>query len=58
MFLVKWLLNDGQKWEINVLAHMVFQGGCFEQFWFILFLFPSYQIACLDFVSPFGDKLT
>ncbi len=20
------------------------------------FLFPSYQITCVDFVSPFGDK--
>jgi hypothetical protein len=30
--------------------------GVSKQFLFILFLFPLYQITCMDFVLPFGDK--
>jgi hypothetical protein len=27
-------------------------------FIFKFFLFPSHQISCVDFVSPFGNKLS
>jgi len=33
------------------------RGVVLSDFYFFNFLFPSYQITCVDFVSPFGDKL-
>jgi hypothetical protein len=49
-------IDNGQKWEIEILAHMVLQWGCLGDIHLFYFLFPSYQITCVDFVSPFGDK--
>jgi len=38
------------------LVHKVLQGVVLGDLHLFYFLFPSYQIACMDLVSPFGDK--
>jgi hypothetical protein len=48
--------SNGQRLEINVLVHKVLQGVVLGDLHLFYFLFPSYQIACMDLVSPFGDK--
>ncbi len=45
-------IDHGQRWEIWCCRGVVL--GDLHLFYF---LFPSYQISCLDFVSHFGDKL-
>ncbi len=51
-----WCTSNGQRLEINVLVHKVLQGVVLGDLHLFYFLFPSYQIACMDLVSPFGDK--
>jgi hypothetical protein len=48
--------SNGQRLEINVLAHKVLQGVVVGDLHLFYFLFPSCLIACVDLVSPFDDK--
>jgi hypothetical protein len=48
---------DGQRLEINILAHKVLQGGCFRQSPFILFVISfinsgQYRVGLQQWVFP------
>jgi hypothetical protein len=57
MLTTKWLLltmdKDGRLKFWHIWCYNVVVLGNVHLFYF---LFPSYQITCVDFVSPFGDK--
>jgi hypothetical protein len=51
-----WRTSNGQRLEINVLGAQGIAGVVVGDLHLFYFSFPSYQIACVDLVSPFDDK--
>ncbi len=44
-------IDDGQRWEIDILGDRVLRGVVLGYLSLFNFKFPSYQNACVDFVS-------